>query len=103
MRFDRAREAGLTEELVADIAEHEGSALLPERTKVALAWADAVLAGGHDVNPALKSRLRATFTPAEIVEITYAIGTFIGYAKQIITLGMEPVHLDLTVVATPGG
>lgn len=103
MRFDRAREAGLTEELVADIADHESSILLPERTKVALAWADAVLAGGHDVDAALRSRLRATFTPAEIVEITYAIGTFIGYAKQIITLGMEPVHLDLTIVATPGG
>ena len=103
MRFDRAREAGLTEDLVADIADYQHSSLLPPRTKVALEWADAVLAGGHDVDPALRARLRATFTPAEIVEITYAIGTFIGYAKQIITLGMEPVSLDLTIVPTPGG
>ena len=43
-----------------------------------------------------------TFTPAEIVEITYAIGTFIGYSKQIVTLGMEPEALAVTVVPTPG-
>ena len=61
-----------------------------------------MLAGGHDTTPELRARLLATFTPAEIVEITYAIGTFIGYSKQIITLGMEPVALDVTIVPTPG-
>lgn len=61
-----------------------------------------ILAGGHGATPELRARLLATFTPAEIVEITYAIGTFIGYSKQIITLGMEPVALDVTIVATPG-
>ncbi len=60
-----------------------------------------VLAGGHDAPPQVIAELQRLFTPDEIVEITYAIGTFIGYSKQIITLGMEPEHLPLTVVPTP--
>jgi hypothetical protein len=47
------------------------------------------------------ANLQRFFAPDEIVEITYAIGTFIGYSKQIITLGMEPEHLPLVVVPTP--
>ena len=61
-----------------------------------------MLGGGHDAPAGVVEQLRANFTPEEIVEITYAIGTFIGYAKQIITLGMEPESLPLTVVPTPG-
>jgi hypothetical protein len=45
--------------------------------------------------------LQRLFGREEIVEITYAIGTFIGYSKQIVTLGMEPAHLPLVVVPTP--
>jgi alkylhydroperoxidase family enzyme len=90
--------------MIADLGgDHQHSDKLPERTKLALEWADVVLGGGHGADDALKARLQAAFTPAEIVEITYAIGTFIGYSKQIITLGMEPENLPLLVVPTPGG
>ena len=89
--------------MIADLGDHQHSDKLPERTKVALEWADLVLGGGHGADADLRMRLRAAFTPAEIVEITYAIGTFIGYSKQIITLGMEPENLPLLVVPTPGG
>jgi hypothetical protein len=30
------------------------------------------------------------------------MGTFIGYGKQIMVLGLEPENLPLTVVPTPG-
>ena len=30
------------------------------------------------------------FSEAEVVELTYAMGTFIGYGKQIMILGLEP-------------
>lgn len=93
--------AGLTEELVAQIGDHRNSDL-PERTKVALEWADVILAGGDGAPDELRARLERHFTPSEIVEITYAIGTFIGYSKQIVTLGLEPDELPLTVVPTPG-
>jgi alkylhydroperoxidase family enzyme len=71
--------------------------------KAALAWADVVLAvdAGPDRDAALRE-LRMHFDDAQIVELTYAIGTFIGYSKQIITLGLEPEGLPLLVIPTPG-
>jgi alkylhydroperoxidase family enzyme len=69
---------------------------------VALAWADMLLLGGHVGDPTLEARMREHFSEAEIVELTYAMGTFIGYGKQIMILGLEPEDLPLTVLPTPG-
>ena len=86
---------------MAQLDDHADSDL-PPRTKAALAWADVVLGGGRPVDPAVADELRAHFSDAEIVELTFAIGTFIGYSKQIIVLGMEPPEMPLTVLDTPG-
>ena len=67
-----------------------------------MAWADVVLAGGADADPAVVEQLRAHFSEDEIVELTFAISTFIGYSKQIIVLGLEPPEMPLTVLETPG-
>jgi len=101
VRFDRAREAGLTEDLVGQLGDYRHSEL-PDATKAALEWADVILGGGDVEDDAVVDRLRAHFTPAEIVELTYAIGTFGGYSKQIIVLGLEPEALPLTVIPAPG-
>ena len=61
-----------------------------------------LLAGGHSTDPTLDGQMREHFSEAEIVELTYAMGTFIGYGKQIMVLGLEPDDLPITVVATPG-
>ena len=61
-----------------------------------------LLAGGHVTDVELESRMRQHYSDAEIVELTYAMGTFIGYGKQIMVLGLEPENLALTVVPTPG-
>jgi hypothetical protein len=61
-----------------------------------------LLGGGHVSDPALEERMGEHFSEAEIVELTYAMGTFIGYGKQIMVLGLEPEALPLTVVRTPG-
>lgn len=71
--------------------------------KAALAWADVVLDGGTGAGrDTALAALREHFDDAQIVELTYAIGTFIGYSKQIITLGLEPEGLPLLVIPTPG-
>jgi hypothetical protein len=62
-----------------------------------------LLLGGHVTDPELEDRMRRHFSAAEIVELTYAMGTFIGYGKQIMVLGLEPEDLPLTVIPTPGG
>ena len=75
--------------------------LLPT-LQAALGWADMLLAGGHNVDAGVEGRMRQHFSQAEIVELTYAMGTFIGYGKQIMILGLEPESLPLTIVPTPG-
>ena len=60
-----------------------------------------LLAGGHVTDPALEAQMRRHFSDAEIVELTYAMGTFIGYGKQIMILGLEPESMPLTIVHTP--
>jgi len=61
-----------------------------------------LLAGGHAPDRALETQMRQHFSDAEIVELTYAMGTFIGYGKQIMILGLEPESMPLTIVHTPG-
>ena len=61
-----------------------------------------LLAGGHVADTTLEDRMREHFSEPEIVELTYAMGTFIGYGKQIMVLGLEPDDLPITVVRTPG-
>ena len=62
-----------------------------------------VLAGGAGPGrDAALAELRNHFDDGQVVELTYAIGTFIGYSKQIITLGLEPEGMPLLVIPTPG-
>jgi alkylhydroperoxidase family enzyme len=76
---------------------------LPGPTKAALSWADVVLGGGTGpARDAALAELRSHFDDAQIVELTYAMGTFIGYSKQIVALGLEPEDLPLLVIPTPG-
>jgi len=70
-----------------------------------VAWADAVLDGGGHIDPTdpLLDRIRAQFTAEELVELTYAIGTFAGYSKLIVILGLEwDEEIPVVEVPTPG-
>jgi hypothetical protein len=66
-----------------------------------LAWADNLLAGGSEPDSELKARLRMHFTDAEIMELTYAMCSFIGYSKQLIMLGLEPETMPVIGVPIP--
>ena len=68
---------------------------------MALAWADSLLAGGSEPDRELEARLRQHFTAVEIMELTYAMGSFIGYSKQLILLGLEPESMPVTGVPIP--
>ncbi len=66
-----------------------------------MAWADVMLAGGHAPDAELEARLRTHFDNAQLVELTYAIGCFIGYSKQLIVLGLEPEAMELMLIPAP--
>ena len=60
-----------------------------------------MLAGGHAPDADLQARLRSEFDDAEIMELTYAMGSFIGYSKQLIMLGLEPASMPVVEVPVP--
>ena len=45
--------------------------------------------------------VEAHFSEAEIVELTLAVGLFVGFSKMIIAMGIKPASLDMRVVPAP--
>ena len=45
--------------------------------------------------------MRQHFNDSQIMELTYAMGSFIGYSKQLIMLGLEPETMPVTGVPIP--
>jgi alkylhydroperoxidase family enzyme len=80
---------GATENLVAKLADYEGSDL-PPRTKAALRLADK-LSGDHPaVDPAFMAGLRAHFTDGEILDLGMTIAFASGWQRFIEAFGIVP-------------
>ncbi len=102
VRFSTARRQGVGEaeaELVTD--SYQTSSLSP-RHKAALMLTDKFLLDPGPADPALTRALDAEFTRSEQLELGVALAMFVGFAKMLITLGLEPVDMPVTEVATPG-
>jgi len=87
-----ARQQGLTEELIAEVACYQTSTILTPREKAAIRFAE-VMAGDHRLaSDELFDDLRKHFTEAEIVDLGWRIVTFVGYGRFIYALGLEIGH-----------
>ena len=91
----------MTEDLVAGIEEDFESSDLPERYKVAIRYADALIKHPDEVDDTLKKELLAEFTPAEVVEFTATVTVAMGFSKGAIAWG-PPDAMPVTEVPTPG-
>ena len=91
----------MTEELAAEVDDGWDASTLSARHKAALALADAFL--GADGPPSVddQARLRAEFSDEELVELGIGLALFHGFSKMLIALGLEPEHMDTTVLPTP--
>jgi len=84
-----ARQQGLTEELIAEVARYQTSTLLTPREKAAIRYAE-VMAGDHRLaSEELFDDLRKHFTEADIIDLGWRIVTFVGYGRFIHALGLE--------------
>ena len=99
LRFDGARDAGLTEDFVALIGDGFGVSALPDRWKLAIRLADALTADAR-IDASLRTDLLAEFAPAQIVELTATITTAIAFSKAAVAFG-APEEMPLVVVPTP--
>ena len=101
VRFDGARDAGLSEDQIALIRDGYEQSVLSDEQKLVLRYTDAFLVDPGHLDPAVAREMSAQFSPAEIVELTLALAMFLGMAKVLISLGTEPEEMDTTVLPTP--
>jgi alkylhydroperoxidase family enzyme len=99
LRFDGARDAGLTEDAVDLINDAYPESALSDRWKLAIRMADALIADAQ-FDASLRAELLAEFTPAQIVELVATVTTAIAFSKAAVAFG-APEEMPLMVVPTP--
>ena len=98
VRFSLARDEGLSEDEAGMVDEGFEESGLTERHKAAVRLADRFLS----IPGTARRDPPGGFSPAEQVELDAALAMFLGFAKMLITLGLEPEGMPVTVVPTPG-
>jgi AhpD family alkylhydroperoxidase len=101
VRFSRAREEGLTEDVVALIDEGFEESALSERHKAVIRYADVFLTDPGGLSEDLRAEMLRHFNPAEVVELTAGLALFMGFSKIAVALGQEPAAMPTTLVPTP--
>jgi alkylhydroperoxidase family enzyme len=87
-RYALGRREGITEELVAALADYERGPF-SDREKAALRYADQLYLDHHTVDAARWDELRAHFTEDELLELTWVLAEFIALGKVIYVLGIQ--------------
>lgn len=98
LRFDGARAAGLTEDLVELIDDDYDTSDLPERWKLAARWADVLIHDPGGSTPELRDALLAEFGPDGVVELTATVTAAIAFSKAAVAFGAPP---DMPVMEVP--
>ena len=80
---------GATEDVVAKLADYEASDL-PERTKVALRFADRMTSAKPVVDPELHAMLRRHFSDDQILDLGMTIAFASGWQRFIEAFGIVP-------------
>ncbi len=101
VRFSVAREQGLSEDMVEQIEDGYETSELSARQKLVLRYVDAMLATPSSIDDELRDAMRRELSSEEIVELTAAIGLFMGFSKIAVSLGGVPEDMPVIVMPTP--
>ena len=82
------------------IADGYGDSDLPERFKLALRMADAVISDPTGLSASDRAALGEEFTPAELTELALTVAMAAGFSKAAVAWGPPPV-IPVTEVPTP--
>lgn len=105
VRYDVARNDGLTEDRVAMIADGYESSALSEREKLAIAMADSYLGFPVAVSPELAARLRSAFSAEQVASMLVALMSFNFTSRTAVSIGGMPEELpviEISVTSTAG-
>ena len=101
MRFDSAREAGLTEERIEQVQDDYQNKVTP-REALALMLTDALIGDPGSLSDEQQQMLNAEFDAGERAELALGVGLFFGLSKVLVALGLEPESMPTTVLPAPG-
>jgi alkylhydroperoxidase family enzyme len=97
MRVTTAVDRGLTEDVVAQLADFEHSDL-SDRHKAAVRYAHAFLVDPTSFDEADQAELQRHFRPDQIAELTLDLVRLRPGSKMTVATGNEPAHDDLIFV-----
>jgi len=100
LRFDGARKAGLTEDMIEEIDADFESGELAERYKLGIRYADVIIGDPHGLEDELREELTHEFTPAELVELTITTAFAMAFSKAAVAWGPPP-NMPVLEVPTP--
>ena len=88
-RTPQAIEAGVTDELLAGVADAAGSDAYTDAEKVAIEYAHRFATDSANIDDGLVDRLRQHFDSGEIVELTLVIGKYLAFGRFMQVLGLD--------------
>ena len=101
VRFDSAREAGLTEEKLNNVKDgYEKN--LDEKSVAALSLTDEIIGTSRVLDKEKVMDVKSNFREEEYAEISLGVGLFLGMSKVLIAFGLEPEDMQTTLLPTPG-
>jgi len=100
VRFEGAREAGLTEDRVELIHDEYELTELSPREKTVIRFVDSFLTDPHHLTGTERDDLLAHFDAGQLVELTTGVALFMGFSKIAVALGPPP-DMPTLVVPTP--
>jgi AhpD family alkylhydroperoxidase len=100
VRFEGARDAGLTEDRVDLIRDDYESSTLGARDKAVISYVDTMLHDPHGMTAAQRDALAAELDDGQLGELTLGIGLFHGFSKIAVALGPPPDRPTM-IVPTP--
>jgi alkylhydroperoxidase family enzyme len=101
VRFAQAKEEGLAEAQVEQITDSFEDSALDARSKLIIRYADVFLKNPSGLGDPLRLEMLASFSPAQIVELTAGLALFMGFSKIAVAIGGMPESLPTMVIPTP--
>lgn len=101
IRYDIAKDAGLSEEKVAMIDDDFQDSELSEREKLILAYTDQYLNDPAGLSDDLKGELSSMFSSEELVHLSMAIVMFNVFSRFAVSMGGMPDQLPVMEISVP--
>jgi hypothetical protein len=102
VRFTVVKQENMVESDVAKVDDGYNDTDLPQRSKLALAFADAFLGAQGAPGTSVQDEMKKEFTTEQIVEMGIGLALFHGFSKLLIVSGCEPEEMERTVLSAPG-